>query len=175
MLCSSALPSTRSAFNSAALNTQSGVEAAFSPGRAEQALSEKKGPQTTKTAGFVCEQTVNCDGVSFNLQIHLSTERQPQIDCADQKNEYLFQGLTRYPQDTGYLVTYSVNIQGWLTQLSQGICSRLSFCKAVFELCHPALPSLPLAQLSSAAAAEQIFGLGQRLGPDCLIWAEAGL
>lgn len=123
---SSALPSIRSAFNSPALNAQSGVKATFSPGHAEQALLEKKGPQTNKTAGFVCEQTVNCDGVSFNLQIHLSTKCQLQIDRADQKNEYLFQGLTRYPQDTGYLVTYSVNIQGWLTQLSQGICSQLS-------------------------------------------------
>lgn len=121
------------------------MKAAFSPGRAEQALSKKKGLQTNKPAGFVCEQTVNCDGVSFNLQIHLSTERQLQIDRADQKNEYLFQGLTRYPQDTGYLVTYSVNIQGWLTQLSQGICSRLYFLKAVFELYRPALLSLPSA------------------------------
>lgn len=102
------------------------MEAAFSPGRAEQALSEKKGLQTNKPAGFVCEQTVNCDGASFNLQIHLSTERQQQIDRADQKNEYLFQGLTRHPQDTGYLATYSVNIQRWLAQLSQGICSQLS-------------------------------------------------
>lgn len=82
---SSALPSIRSAFSSPALNAQSGVKAAFSPGRAEQALSEKKDPQTNKTAGFVCEQTVNCDGVSFNLQIHLSTERLLQIDRADQK------------------------------------------------------------------------------------------
>lgn len=138
-LCSSsALPPVRSAFASPALNAQSGVRAAFSPGRAERALSEKKDPQTNKPAGFVCEQTVNCDGASFNLQIQLSTEWQPQIDRADQKNEYLFQGLTSYPQDTGYLVTYSVNIQGWLTQLSQGICSRLRFLKAVFELCHPA-------------------------------------
>lgn len=72
---SSALPSIRSAFKSPALKAQSGVKAAFSPGHAEQALSKKKGPQTNKTAGFVCEQTVNCNGVSFNLQIHLSTER----------------------------------------------------------------------------------------------------
>lgn len=82
---SSALPSIGSAFNSPALSAQSGVKAPFSPGCAEQALSKKKDPQTNKTAGFVCEQTVNCDGVSFNLQIHLSTERLLQIDCADQK------------------------------------------------------------------------------------------
>lgn len=158
------LSSVPSAFASPALNARSGVRAASSPGRAEQAPSEKKDPQTNKPAGFVCEQTVNCDGAPFNLQIQLSTEQQPRIDGAEQKNEYLFQGLTSYPQDTGYLVTYSGNIQGRLTQLSRGICSRLRFLEAVSELCHPA---------QGCSTAD--IGLGRGLGPGCLSWAQVGL
>lgn len=95
---SSALPSTRSAFNSRALDAQSGVKAAFSPGRAEQALPEKKGPQTTPPAGFVCEQTVNCDRAPFNLQIHGSTARRLQIDGADQNSSIRFKGSPDIPQ-----------------------------------------------------------------------------
>lgn len=101
--------------------------------------SKKKGRQTNKTAGFVCEQTVNCDGASFNPQIHLSTRPQQRIDSADQKNEYLFQGLTSYSQDAAYLVTYSVNIQRQLTQLAQGIyCLIIAL---LFKVCSLTLPS----------------------------------
>lgn len=95
---SSALPSTRSAFNSPALDAQSGVKAAFSPGRAEQALPKKKGPQTTPAAGFACEQTVNCDRVPFNLQIHVSTARRLQIDRADQNTSICFKGSPDIPK-----------------------------------------------------------------------------
>lgn len=95
---SSALPSTRPAFNSPALDAQSGVKAAFSPGRAEQALPEQKGPQTTPPAGFVCEQTVNCDRVPFNLQIHVSTARRLRIDGADQNTSIRSKGSPDIPQ-----------------------------------------------------------------------------
>lgn len=92
------LSSVRSAFASPALNARSGVRAASSPGRAEQALSEKKDPQTNKPAGFVCEQTVNCDGAPFNLQIQLSTERQRGSMALSKNMNICFEGLPAIPK-----------------------------------------------------------------------------
>lgn len=55
---------------------------------------------TNKQTGCesVCEQTVSCDGASFNLQIHPSTERRLQIDRPDQKETICFKGSPAIPQ-----------------------------------------------------------------------------